>query len=485
MQARLSFRSFTPIVTLLGCVLLSACGSDEPAPQPFAQNQPLVIPPALMAATRPSAAPARNSVAIDPNRSYDLASLIDLAQRSNPQTAAAWEQASQAASGVGLAQSQYLPQLSAQVLTGLQQTPLPIPQSVEPKGYFTASTREVLPTLALKWLLFDFGRRSAVETAARDNAFVANVMFTRANQQLVFAVSRAYYALAAARGRLAVAHQSLEAADVVADAVTMQNKNGLATSIDLARARAQAAQAGFALVQAQGDERNAYADLIASMGIASTATVTVADNTAQPLPESPAEVSQFVQQALASRPDIIAALGKVDASKANLAAAKAAYYPTVALVGQAYQNVGSVSVEGSSNYSVNKPGGNILLELDWPLFAGGARADQVAIARSAVSAAQDQLDAARDDAVAQVTDAYNALQTSLAENSAAQAAQTAAATAYAAALDAYQHGIGTYTDLADDEAALTQAESESETARSNAFSAAAALALATGALSTS
>src|SRR5258706_15536387 len=108
----------------------------------------------------PSTASA-DRVMVERNREYDLAALIDLAQRSNPQTREAWERARQAALAGGLGQSAYVPQLSAEALAGHQRTPMPSPPSTFPQGLFTAETRQLVPSLSLKWLLFDFGRRPA------------------------------------------------------------------------------------------------------------------------------------------------------------------------------------------------------------------------------------------------------------------------------------------------------------------------------------
>ena len=44
-------------------------------------------------------------VPIDPDKVYDLPELIDIAERSHPQTRVAWEQARQAAKSVGLSES--------------------------------------------------------------------------------------------------------------------------------------------------------------------------------------------------------------------------------------------------------------------------------------------------------------------------------------------------------------------------------------------
>src|SRR3979409_2696318 len=67
-------------------------------------------PPALQQDTH--ALQATERVPIDPQKRYDLLELIDLAQRTNPETRVAWEGARQAAIGIGLVQSEYFPVLA-------------------------------------------------------------------------------------------------------------------------------------------------------------------------------------------------------------------------------------------------------------------------------------------------------------------------------------------------------------------------------------
>ena len=167
---------------------------------------------------------ARMAAPIERDHRYDLAELIDLAQRLNPETHEAWEQARQAALAVGLVESSYAPQVSIEAIAGFQRTPLPIPTTLIPKGYFIANTAEAIPTVALKWLLFDFGRRDGQEQAARANSFAANVAFTGAHQKLIFVVSRAYFALGAARGRLSAAREALKTAETVQDAAAVPSR---------------------------------------------------------------------------------------------------------------------------------------------------------------------------------------------------------------------------------------------------------------------
>jgi outer membrane protein TolC len=486
------------IVVVLAMLPFAACATRRLALAPSTPDRPWAMsssdgasspsaaaPPATAGAVPPEDAPGAiardNAVTVDPGRHYDLAGLIDLAQRSNPETREAWERARQAALAVGLTETSYVPQISAEIVGGFQHTPLPIPTTLIAKGYFTSDTRELVPALTAKWLLFDFGRREGAVDAALANSFVANVAFTGAHQKLIYAVSRDYFALGAARGRLRVARQALKDAEIVQDAVATRSQNGLATVVEAAQARRQTAQARFNLERATGAEHAAHAALVASMGVAPSTRIETADSSDQKLPGALAgDVDRYVRDALAKRPDIVAALGKLRAAEATLRGAHATYYPTLGLESQVYENVGGLSTQGSRYYSVNEPGANILLKLSLPLFDGGARDAHVATAQSEVAAAHAALDAARDTATQQVTDAYDALRTSFAEYAAALTLNEAAQTAYDAALDAYRHGVGTYTDLINDETALSQAQSEQQDAHANVFTAAAALAFSTG-----
>src|SRR5207244_681916 len=157
----------------------------------------------------------------------------------------------------------------------------------------------------------------------------------------------------------------------------------------------------------------------------------------------------------------------------------ASNYPTIVLVAQVYQNMGALSTDGSPYYSVNKPGGNVLLTLSVPLFDGGARKARTSIAQSELAVARDKLAEVRDAAAQQVVSAYSDLKTSLAAYAAASIVREAARTSYDAAFDSYLHGVGTYTDVANEQTALARADGDKEDAHANAFTAAAALAFAT------
>src|SRR4030095_7276512 len=66
-------------------------------------------------------------VSINPRKIYNLAELIDIAERNNPETRVAWERARQAAAAVGLRQTSYYPFLVASAAAGYDRAFIPFP----------------------------------------------------------------------------------------------------------------------------------------------------------------------------------------------------------------------------------------------------------------------------------------------------------------------------------------------------------------------
>jgi outer membrane protein len=455
----------------------SLLGGTLHAQAPAAPEQPWSIPGSAIA--RAGALGDEQSEWVQ--RPYDLPALIDLAQRTNPETRAAWEDARAAAAAIGLVESSYLPQLSMEALGGVERTPLPIPKTLVPKGYFVSDAAEFIPSLALKWLLFDFGRRDANLEAARADSFVANAGFTAVHQRIVLEISQTYFALGAARGRSRAAAKALATAQTVEAATQAKRDRGLATIVALAQAQRQTAQARYSVAAAEGGERTAMANLIAAIGIPAATPLQVNDASDAPPPASPDQnIAAAIKAALAHRPDIIAALGKVDSAEASLKAAQRAYRPTIELGAHVYQNIAATRSDGGSTSRVDHDGGNILFSFSVPLFDGGERASRISIARAKVRESEADLALARDSVAQQVVRAYDELLTNLAEYDAAQTLLQAANTSYDAALHSYQQGVATYTELATEENAVADAERQVEDARAGAHTAAAGLAFAVG-----
>src|SRR5262245_61583707 len=275
---------------------------------------------------------ASEQAPVDPDRLYDLPELVDIAQRVNPETRVTWERARQAAIAVGLVESEYFPVLALAAFAGYQTLAVPSPQLLVPQGYFRFDVAHLEPVLGLKWLLLDFGRRSATMDAAKERLLAANLGFNRSHQDVAFRVQRAFYALTGIRARIAVAQSSLDAALAVQGAAESRSKLGLETVPDVLLARQQAVQAEFELEDVTAKERDAQVALAESMGILPTTPFQVVDFSALALPTTLEEsVDRTIDRALEQRPDLLAKVALVRAKEAAVRRARADYYPTLSL----------------------------------------------------------------------------------------------------------------------------------------------------------
>src|SRR5215472_13448283 len=249
---------------LAGCALLGACNDtrdlapaspDTPWQFEPSKEAPGVPLPAPAAAKR-FAVPENTTVQlpspadIEPNHVYSLVELIDIAQRRNPTTRVAWEQARQAAINVGIARAAYLPALTASAIVGQEHVVSPFPSNLVPQGFITANSQEVFPQLTVKYLLFDFGGRAAAVEAAGQLSIAGNVAFTAAHQLLIFNVARAYFTLDGVDAALRAAQQGLADAKVVQQSAESLFARGLDTIVDVQLARRATAQAQYDLAQA-------------------------------------------------------------------------------------------------------------------------------------------------------------------------------------------------------------------------------------------
>src|SRR5262249_44078316 len=143
----------------LAFMLLSACNDTRdlaPAspdtPWQFeASKEAPTVPATAAVAARRFAVPENTAVQfpspadIEPNHIHSLVELIDIAQRRNPTTRVAWEQARQAAISVGIARAAYLPALTASAVAGWEHFVTPFPSNLVPQGFIIFNAQELIP----------------------------------------------------------------------------------------------------------------------------------------------------------------------------------------------------------------------------------------------------------------------------------------------------------------------------------------------------
>jgi outer membrane protein len=425
----------------------------------------------------------QSSDTIDLSHVYPLLDLIDLAQRRNRTTRIAWEQARQAAIDVGISRAAYLPTLTASAMGGFERIASPFPPNFVPRGYITADAQEVLPELAIRYLLLDFGSRKAATEVAKQQSFAANVSFTAAHQALILNVAKAYFTLDGVNAQLKAAHQAFDNATMLQRSAEAMYAHGLGTIVNVQLARRGAAQAVFDIAAATGAQHEAMDTLLAVLELPPTTKLLVADNSTQPLPRGTGEtVDALLQDALQYRPDLLADLARLRASDAGIAEARSEFYPKLSISANVQGNVGEISVDGGRYQSVTQPQAGLFLRFDWPLYQGGLLRNRLRVAQSKRAEAEDALEEGNDQALRQVALAYDEVETGLSQYDAAMALHTASQAAFDASSQAYAHGVGTLTDAVNAQTALASAQATVVRTHAQSLVNAAALAFATGTL---
>ena len=423
---------------------------------------------------------------IEPQKRYNLVELIDIAERVNPETRVAWEAARKAAIAVGLVESEYFPVLTLSALGGYQSEAFPAPKDVAPNGFFRANLNQILPTLNLRWLLLDFGRRGNTWDAAKERLLAANLGFNRKHQEIIFNVQRAFLGLTSLRGKIAVAQSAVDSARAVRESAEAQLRNGLATLPEVSLARQQEAQAAFDLEDVLATERDGQVALAESIGIPPTTPIQVTDFSALPPPAALEDsVEKVIDQALERRPDLIAKVAALRAKEAEVRRARADYFPTLSLVANVNTIAGRAKITGGNQptgwFSAAEPSYGVGLFFQWNLFEGGATQRKVELAEAERRAAQDEVTAIRDKAIRDVWKAYTDVRLAVRRLTVAAALVDASEKSYGSTLESYRRGLETLTNLLAARRELSRARFVELDTRVQLLNASAALAFTTGA----
>jgi outer membrane protein len=414
--------------------------------------------------------------AIDPNRTYSLGELIDLAEAHNPETRVAWESARAQVAALGVARSELYPTLVAIALSNTNR--------IEPllgTRFYRQAIEAFGATLELSYTVFDFGERAGRIDAARADVLAANFAFNDTHRRIINQVETAYYRLLNASGQEDAARSSLTNAQTVQQAAEERLEHGLATLPDVLEARSATAQAEYDLQAVLGAEEIARGDLLTALGTAPTATIHVQPLSQVTTPESIVDtVDQAIHRAFEQRPDLLQQMAEIRTANARVKEARAAYYPALRFnVSPSVQSFYGVQ-QGLDWAHTAELVGELNFNLTWTVFDGGRRRNNLAQARADVRAAEARVDATRDQIADQTWTAYSNLNTAFRQRRSAIALLQASNQSYAAALESYNYGVRNLLDVTAAQRTLAQARSADVLARTQVLTALADLAFQTG-----
>jgi outer membrane protein len=463
-----------PVHAAIACAgaILAANGYAQ---LPSAPSAPWIPPAQLNLHTPTEASPLPGASA---HNALSLADLIDIAERRNPETRAAWERAKGLLARKGVARSALYPTLTGLVIGETTRNGILF------NSEFVRQTEGILePALELDYTVFDWNARLDAVRAARYDLFAGDYAFNNTHLQVIDSVTDSYFRLLDSKGQVAAAEANLKNAQTVADQVNARLNNGLATLPDALEARASAAQVAYELASLQGAQSIAEAHLATTLRLpASTVLSTVPLDRLAPAPALAETVEDAMARALHDRPDLLEQEARVAAADWRIHQARTAYLPQILFSGQE----GRARAFGEQDLLPSVYGAvgvwNAQLSLHWTLFDGGLRSSEKASAVAEKSAAQADLDADRDRIEDQVWTAYTNAQTAFSQQQAASALLQAAQVSYTAAVESYSDGVRTLVDVVTAQRVLAQARSEEITARTNTFLQTARLAYRTGEL---
>ena len=303
-----------------------------------------------------------------------------------------------------------------------------------------------------------FGRVSSLKEAALNQYLATEEGRKTAQITLIASVANAYLSLLADDELLEITRQTLATREESIRLSKLRFDYGVASELDFRQAESlvEAARVSFAQLQRQRalDENlltllvgsPLAAELPAAAGKAS-ASVTAPLAQMQPLVDVPAGLPSDL---LASRPDIRQAERQLLAANANIGAARAAFFPRIALTAGA----GSASSQLSGLFKSGSWGLILAPSLTLPIFDAGRNQANLQVSRVTRDIAVAQYEKAIQNAFREVADAL-ASRTTLAEQLRASQAQANAESIRLRLSDLrYQNGVSSYLDLLDAQRSL-------------------------------
>ncbi|MBX7494648.1 TolC family outer membrane protein [Qipengyuania sp. 6B39] len=236
--------------------------------------------------------------------------------------------------------------------------------------------------------------------------------------------------------------------------------------------RTDIAQSQSRLAVAQGDLRNAQANLINAREAYIRLVGEAPENLQSPpaLPGLPEDVSTAVDVALENNPDLIAAKERASAAGFDTSAAGSGRLPTVSLFGNGqYANYFDTLAGGAGGIAQRETTLNAGVQVSIPIFQGGLPAARQRQAQARETAALEQVIAAERLAIANVRAAWSSWQASLAVIESSQVAVQAAELSLEGVRAENSIGNRTILDVLNAEQELLSAQVQLVTARRNAY----------------
>lgn len=306
-----------------------------------------------------------------------LPQAVELALSDNPDLALSRQRLQSAEVSVAAANGQFLPSLqgSASAKESFRQQTSP--------GVPDESHSSDLQLTASLNLFNGFADRSKLD-ASRQQLQAADASLQRQQQIVTFSVVSRYTAVLINRELVQVAEQNLESQHDLQQQIEAFYQAGTRPVTDHYQQQAAAAQAEFSLVDARRNLQVAKLELLQTLGITLPGTLDVLPVEGQALVAELGDPDplQSLEQALTSRPDLIAQQFQMTAARQQTRVARAGYLPSLDLQASVGTSYSSASDDGGfADQLDDNRGASLGLALSIPIFDRDQTRTSVAQAR--------------------------------------------------------------------------------------------------------
>ena len=364
-----------------------------------------------------------------------------------------------AQAAVGVAQSGYYPKVNA---TGNYMRVEPNQSFTFPGlGTFSLSQEDNWDFhVGLSQIVYDFGKRDLQVKLAESEVGSGRISLDQVKEDLAFKAAQTFYSALFLQEELASLDGQLADLNGHLSVIQKKEETGSATKYDVLSTQVQVATLQGQRIQAASQYRKAQIALAQLVGLDPSSEVVVNGSLASN--QDSGDVSAFIAQALADRPDLRQASVAEDAAQLNLDLAKTGGLPT--LVAQAEAGYKNGLLPDESSLTFNWAAG---LTVNVPLFNGLLAARQIDEARAGLDAAKEKGAALKSGAITQVLQALQDLSASHQAEETSRAQLDQAQQALDAAKIQYELGVITNDEYLSSQTALAQAKLANLLARYN------------------
>jgi len=296
----------------------------------------------------------------------------------------------------------------------------------------------------------------------------AQAQFEQAQQDLLLRVAAAYFALVEAHDVLGDADAQVAAMERQLVEISQGFDAGIRAITDVDDTKSRLGAARAQQIAAREDIANTQSDLERLTGTRYSELASLPTDMPLPSPQPPI-AQDWIDQARTNNPQVRAALANIEVARLDVSRARSGHVPTMDLVANVGHNSSAHSLTTPEDYSTSARQKEIGIQVNIPLFAGGAIVTKVNQAEVSLEKAQADLDGARRDGANLAQHAFSSVISDLAQADALEIAVDSSERALKGNQAGFRVGYRTNVDVLTAQQQLFAARSSRAKARYEAL----------------